>query len=251
MKHINKAAAPIRRRRSFQDPLSDPSIRFIGDGGDGSAVGGGGAPAGDNGGDDSASEGDFDTDSTVDGKMTRKVATPDPDDDEQNGSTADDPRLKAARDEAAQNRIKAREAATEKDQLIQTLGKALGLVKDDDEQGKGPDADALTAQIADEQAKATSAARELAVYKAATSAGGDPDALLDSRRFLDSIKDVDPTDGTKITDAIKAAVNDTQNLASRRAPGASTADTASGPGGGSAPKAEISLADAVASHYSN
>lgn len=250
MKHITrKAAAPIARRRSFQDPLSDPFIRFIGDGGDGSAVGDGGAPAGDNGGDDSASEGDFDTDSTIDGKTVRKVATPDPAEDDEQGSQADDPKLKAARDEAAQNRIKAREAASEKDQLIQTLGKALGLVKDDDEQGKGPDAEALAAQVEKSQTEATSAARELAVYKAAVKAGGDPDALLDSRRFLDSIKDVDPTDGTKITDAIKAAVNDNQNLASRRAPGASTADTASGPGGGSTPKAEVSLEDALASHY--
>ena len=251
MKHVNrKTDAPITRRRSFQDPLSDPSIRFIGDGGDGSAVGDGGAPAGDSG---EAGSGEDQ------GGQSTPPSTSDPSKDggeqgeeqDEQGSQADDPRLKAARDEAAQNRIKAREAASEKDQLIQTLGKALGLVKDDDEQGKGPDADALTAQIADEQAKATSAARELAVYKAATSAGGDPDALLDSRRFLDSIKDVDPTDGTKITDAIKAAVNDNQNLASRRAPGASTADTASGPGGGSTPKADMSLADAVAGHYNH
>ena len=38
MKHINKAAAPIRRRRSFQDPLSDPFIRFMSAGGDGGST---------------------------------------------------------------------------------------------------------------------------------------------------------------------------------------------------------------------
>lgn len=249
MKHINKAAAPIRRRRSFQDPLSDPSIRFIGDGGDGSAVGGGGAPADDNGGDDSASEGDFDTDSTIDGKTVRKVATPDPAEDDEQGSQADDPRLKAARDEAAQNRIKAREAASEKDQLIQTLGKALGLVKDDDEQGKGPDAEALAAQVEKSQTEATEAARELAVYKAAATNGADPSKLLDSRSFLNSIKDVDHGDEKALGAAIKAAVDNNKSFASARVAGASTADTASGPGGGSTPKADMSLADAVAGHY--
>lgn len=250
MKHINKAAAPIRRRMSFQDPLSDPFIRFIGDGGDGSAVGDGGAPAGDNGGDESAGEGDFDTDSTIDGKTVRKVATPDPaEDDEQNGSTADDPKLKAARDEAAQNRIKAREAASEKDQLIQTLGKALGLVKDDDEQGKGPDAEALAAQVEKSQTEATEAARELAVYKAAATNGADPSKLLDSRSFLNSIKDVDHGDEKALGAAIKAAVDNNKSFASARVAGASTADTASGPGGGSTPKADMSLADAVAGHY--
>lgn len=253
MKNISKAAAPIRRRMSFQDPLSDPFIRFLGDGGDGSAVGDGGAPAGDSqGGEDSASEGDFDTDSTADGKAVRQVATPDPaESDDEQGSQADDPKLRAARDEAYKNRQKANTAAQEKDDLIQTLGKALGLVKDDDEQGKGPDLDALTAQIADEQAKSTEAARELAVYKAAATNGADPAKLLDSRGFLASIAEVDHKDANALGAAIKAAVDGDPNFASRRAPGASTADTASGPGGGSAPKAEISLADAVASHYNN
>ena len=165
------------------------------------------------------------------------------------GSQADDPKLKAARDEAAQNRIKAREAASEKDQLIQTLGKALGLVKDDDEQGKGPDAEALAAQVEKSQTEATEAARELAVYKAAATNGADPSKLLDSRSFLNSIKDVDHGDEKALGAAIKAAVDNNKSFASARVAGASTADTASGPGGGSTPKADMSLADAVAGHY--
>ena len=172
-----------------------------------------------------------------------------PHDDEQSGSQADDPKLKAARDEAAQNRIKAREAASEKDQLIQTLGKALGLVKDDDEQGKGPDAEALAAQVEKSQTEATEAARELAVYKAAATNGADPSKLLDSRSFLNSIKDVDHGDEKALGAAIKAAVDNNKSFASARVAGASTADTASGPGGGSTPKADMSLADAVAGHY--
>ena len=248
MKHINRKAAPITRRRSFQDPLSDPFIRFIGDGGDGSAVGDGGAPAGDSGEAGSGEE---------HGGQNGTPSAPDPsaskgeqgEEQDEQGSQADDPKLKAARDEAAQNRIKAREAASEKDQLIQTLGKALGLVKDDDEQGKGPDAEALAAQVEKSQTEATEAARELAVYKAAATNGADPSKLLDSRSFLNSIKDVDHGDEKALGAAIKAAVDNNKSFASARVAGASTADTASGPGGGSTPKADMSLADAVAGHY--
>lgn len=247
MKHITrKAAAPIARRRSFQDPLSDPFIRFMSAGGDGGELGAGGAPAGDGqegqGGDESTPPSNDAETPANDGQQAAQ-------DDEQSGSQADDPKLKAARDEAAQNRIKAREAASEKDQLIQTLGKALGLVKDDDEQGKGPDAEALAAQVEKSQTEATEAARELAVYKAAATNGADPSKLLDSRSFLNSIKDVDHGDEKALGAAIKAAVDNNKSFASARVAGASTADTASGPGGGSTPKADMSLADAVAGHY--
>ena len=254
MKYLkSKEAAPIARRASFQNPLSFPGIRFVGDGGDGSAVGDGGAPAGDNG--DSGNDGDTDTASTIDGRMVREDALPDKqaaqDDDADKGSQADDPKLKAARDEAAQNRIKAREATEQKDALIQQLGKALGLIKDDDGKGEGPDAEALAAQVEKSQAEATTAARELAVYKAAASNGADPAKLLDSRSFLSSIENVDHTDEAAIGKAIKAAVEGNRSFASVRATGASTADTASGPGGGSTPKGEVSIADAVAAHYRN
>ena len=137
MKHTRKAraAAPIGRRASFQNPLSFPGIRFVGDGGDGSAVGDGGAPAGDVQGEQ---VGSIDAskitsnDPSVGGKTItaeqhaefyNEDGTPkdrrSAEDDEQTGSQADDPKLKAARDEAAQNRIKAREATEQKDALIQ------------------------------------------------------------------------------------------------------------------------------------
>ncbi|TSI11964.1 hypothetical protein [Brevibacterium aurantiacum] len=251
MKHTNKAAAPLARRASFQNPLAFPGLRFMADGGDGSAVGAGSAPAGEAG---DGQDGDNSTPSTNDaGDATNDGQ--DADDEQGKPSQADDPKLAAARDEAYQNRVKAREAkeaadatAAEKDALIQQLGKALGLIKDDDK-GDGPDAEALTKQIADEQAKATEAARELAVYKAAATNGADPTKLLDSRSFLASIKDVDHGDEKAIGAAIKAAVDANKSFASARAAGASTADTASGPGGGSTPKAEVSLEDALASHY--
>lgn len=179
----------------------------------------------------------------------------DGEDGEDSGSKADDPRLRKARDEAYANRVKARDAeqaataaAEEKDALIQQIGKALGLVNDDDEDS-GPDADALARSVAEEQQRAADAHRELAVYKAAAKAGGDPEKLLDSRRFLDAIKDVDPADTDAVTAAVKDAVASNPDLAPRRERGASTADTASGPGGGSAPKAEVGLRAALGNHY--
>lgn len=237
-----RAAAPMPRP-SMLAPLSDPRLRFMTagpDGGEGVA----GGTAGD-------SEQAGEAPAPNDGEA--HAETP-PADDEQ-GSQADDPRLKAARDEAAQNRIKAREAkeaadqaASRYDQLVQTLGKGLGLIKDDE--GEAPDAEALAAQVSESQAAAQEAARELAVYKAARGANADPDKLLDSRSFLASIKDVDPTDQAAVKAAVEDAVKANQSFALGRVSSASTADTASGPGGGSAPKAEVSITDAVAAHYS-
>ena len=258
MKHTRKTAAPIARRASFQNPLSFPGIRFMSAGGDGSAVGDGGAPAGDGQGDGEQSSASSETvtvDSIETGRIENGQYVADDkaaqDDDADKGSQADDPKLKAARDEAAQNRIKAREATEQKDALIQQLGKALGLIKDDDGKGEGPDAEALAAQVEKSQAEATSAARELAVYKAAASNGADPAKLLDSRSFLSSIENVDHTDDKAISAAIKTAVDGNRSFASARAAGASTADTASGPGRGSTPKGEVSIHDAVTAHYRN
>lgn len=250
MKHTRKAraAAPIGRRQSFQNPLSHPGIRFMSAGGDGGELGAGGAPAGDGqeaqGGDETAPASNDAETPANDGQQAAQ-------DDEQTGSQADDPKLKAARDEAAQNRIKAREATEQMESLRTTLGKALGLIKDDDGKGEGPDAEALAAQVEKSQAEATTAARELAVYKAAASNGADPAKLLDSRSFLSSIENVDHTDDKAISAAIKAAVDGNKSFALARAAGASTADTASGPGGGSTPKGEVSIHDAVTAHYNN
>lgn len=243
-----KAAAPIARRASFQNPLSFPGIRFMSAGGDGGENPAGGAPAGDPAPSSDPASGQSDP-APADPPQDPAPSDPPANDDEQTGSQADDPKLKAARDEAAQNRIKAREATEQKDALIQQLGKALGLIKDDDDKGDGPDAEALAAQVEKSQAEATTAARELAVYKAAASNGADPAKLLDSRSFLSSIENVDHTDDKAISAAIKTAVDGNKSFALARAAGASTADTASGPGGGSTPKADMSLADAVAGHY--
>ena len=248
MKRTRIPAAAVFVRPSMTSPLSLPALRFLE--GDGTGPDGpqGAAPGGvDNSGSEAGAEGsDPSAEAGSEGV------------DKDSGSKADDPRLKAARDEAAQNRIKARDAQQAADaaeqqraDLIQTLGRALGLVKDDDKGGDGPDADALAKQVEQSQAQAAEAARELAVYKAAAAHGADPAKLLDSRSFLASIAEVDHTDSKALGTAIKTAVQGNSSFALARAAGASTADTASGPGGGSAPKPEVSLADALAQHYSN
>lgn len=244
----NRVTAPLPRP-TMTATLSDPRIRFMTagpEGGEGAAGSSAESQVDDSG--DSGQPSASDTSADAGSEQV----------DDEHGSQADDPKLKAARDEAAQNRIKARDAqkaaedaAAQNTALIQSIGKALGLVKDDDGEGDAPDAEALAQQVAESQAKAAEAARELAVYKAARGANADPDKLLDSRSFLNSIKDVDPTDTTAVTKAVEDAVKANQSFALGRVSGASTADTASGPGGGSAPKAAVSIHDAVTAHYRN
>ncbi|MGH3704196.1 MAG: hypothetical protein ACRDT9_06160, partial [Agromyces sp.] len=81
--------------------------------------------------------------------------------------------------------------------------------------------------------EAREASLKLAVYQAAGTAGGNPDALLDSNTFLASVRELDSTSSdfsTKVTDAIKAAVAANPTLKQARAAGASTVEPAGGTG---------------------
>jgi hypothetical protein len=104
--------------------------------------------------------------------------------------------LEGARSDAATERTK-RQAAEKQTAAVL---KALGL----DPDGK-PDAKALGEQVETERASARQARVELAVFRAAGKAGGDPDALLDSRAFLDSIAELDPT-GPGFSEAVAGAI---------------------------------------------
>jgi hypothetical protein len=108
-----------------------------------------------------------------------------------------------ARSEAGKARTTAKQNAAEeaKKELAQTVAKALGIVEDET-----PDPAQLTAQVAEQTAAARQAQVELAIYRNADAASGDPGALLDSRNFLTAIKDVDPSDSAAIQAAITAAV---------------------------------------------
>ncbi|NUT31536.1 MAG: hypothetical protein HOV79_00525 [Hamadaea sp.] len=126
--------------------------------------------------------------------------------------------LGKARQDAADEKTK-RQAAEKKHQdSLDAIAVALGFKPD-----PKTDPTQLVAQAASERDKATADARaktiELAVYKAAGKAGGDPDALLDSRGFLDALADLDPAAkdfAAKVTAAITDAVKDNPRLAAQQ-----------------------------------
>ncbi|MFM9675780.1 hypothetical protein [Streptomyces brasiliscabiei] len=136
--------------------------------------------------------------------------------------------LKTANGEAAKARTTAKKSAADeaRNEIVQELGKALGLIKDDDK--TPPDPAVLKQQIESATAAHRETAVELAVYRGAAKHGADPDALTDSRAFLNSIKGLDPTDeefAKKVNAAIKAAVADNPKLkAASQAPARTSSD---------------------------
>lgn len=136
--------------------------------------------------------------------------------------------LKTANGESAKARTTAKKAAADeaRGEVMKELGKVLGLVEDDDK--TPPDPAALKAQIESATAAHRETAVELAVYRGASKFGADPDALTDSRAFLASIRDLDPTDegfAKAVNAAIKAAVADNPKLKTAgQAPARSSGD---------------------------
>ena len=129
------------------------------------------------------------------------------------------------RKEAGDHRTAAKTAGDDASKaLTEKLAVALGLKPD-----AATDPAALTASLTTAQAAAVQSARELAVYKAA-SGTANPDRLLDSTKFLTSIKGIDPSDGPAIKAAIDAAVAADASLKAARAAGASSVDTSGGTG---------------------
>ena len=102
---------------------------------------------------------------------------------------------------AARTNAKAQAADEARAELANTIGKALGLVEDET-----IDPAKLTESLTTSQAEAKQARVELAVFRNAATAGGDPAALLDSSSFLASLAAVDPTDSAAVTAAIQSAV---------------------------------------------
>lgn len=116
------------------------------------------------------------------------------------------------RAENARDRTTARDNAAQqaRDEVVQSIGQALGLVDGDNT----PDAEQLTSQLTEQTNTAKQAQLELAVYKAAADPdlGADAAALLDSRSFLEKVAELDPTKTDDITSAIKEAVKDNPRL---------------------------------------
>lgn len=110
--------------------------------------------------------------------------------------------IRDLRKENASRRAKSSTAAEEaRKEVAQTIGKALGLVEDEQ-----IDPARLTESLTAAQTQAKQAQVALAVYQNASTAGGDPVALLDSTTFLKSVEGVDPADTAAVAAAIAAAV---------------------------------------------
>lgn len=153
--------------------------------------------------------------------------------------------VRALRKENAKDRTAAKQKAADDAQasLVQQIGKALGLIKDEDDT---PTPDDLTRQLAAEQDAKRSAQTALAVYRAAQGIA-DPDMLTDSARFHKAIADVDITDQQAVTDAVKAFIKDHPQYAGTRAPQAGGANTIDHPAGsGETTPQSTSLNQAVA-----
>lgn len=108
------------------------------------------------------------------------------------------------RRENASSRVVAKQNAADeaRTQLAQQIGKALGLVQDDEP----ADPAKLTEQLTAAGLEARQAKVALAVYRAADGANGDPVALLDSASFLAKAALLDPADPAAISAAITEAV---------------------------------------------
>lgn len=152
--------------------------------------------------------------------------------------------IRDARADAGKARTNAKQAAADqaRQDLAQQIGKALGLVKDGD---AAPDPAKLAEQLAGAQTEGQQARTELAVFRAAARHGADPEKLLDSRKFADQIKGLDPGDSKKLGELIKKAVEDNPAYRATTAPPASGAPMGGSPPGNK-PK---TLADAVANRY--
>lgn len=160
---------------------------------------------------------------------------------------ADDPRVKRANAQAANYRtqLRAEQEARQalQDQLTaqgETLGKLAAVFNPDAPAGDDP-AEALqtiTAEAESLRTENTTLRAELAVHAVAADNGGNPNALLDSRSFLNTLQALDATADDyrdQVAEAIKSAVESNANLsaagpapAKGGAPGAGQGSAGSG-----------------------
>lgn len=128
----------------------------------------------------------------------------------------------------ARTDAKTKAAQEAKNDLVQEMGKVLGLIKGDKDK---PSADELVKQLTAQQEAAKAAQTQLSVYRAAGKLA-DPDMLLDSASFLASLKDVDVADAKAVQAAVKAFVTDHPKFAPTQAAGPSTVEHPGGTGEG-------------------
>lgn len=145
---------------------------------------------------------------------------------------------------AARTNAKAQAAEEARKELAQSIAKIL----DPDATEPTDDPAKLTESLTTSQAEAKQARAELAVFRNADAAGGDPAALLDSASFLASLAAVDPADAAAVTAAIQAAVTANPRLGAApiapAIPGAPAPNPAQGASGNGGPSLEAQIAEA-------
>lgn len=149
--------------------------------------------------------------------------------------------IRDTRSEAATHRTAKTAAEQQSQGILQAIAKAAGI----EVPGEKPDPAKLAADLTAAQNTAKQSAIQLAVYKAASAAGGNPDALLDSNTFLANVRELDPTSSdfnTKVTEAITTAVTANPSLKAARAAGASSVDTSAAGSGETGQITEAQLA---------
>jgi hypothetical protein len=161
--------------------------------------------------------------------------------------------LADARSEAGKARTVAKKQAADDavKELTQSLGKALGFVKDD----TPPDPKALAEAIAKKDttiSEKESVIRakdvELAVWSRADKLSAKAGALLDSRAFVAKLATLDPSEKgfqTALDQAIKDAVKENNAFSASQSAGQSGGDLSGGTGEGGAKQRPTSLSAAV------
>lgn len=134
--------------------------------------------------------------------------------------------IRDTRKEAGDNRTAKTAAETQAQSILAAVAKAAGIKVE----GEQPDPAKLTADLTTAQQAQADTARQLAIYKAASTAGADPAKLLDSNSFMTSVQGLDPTDGEAVAAAITSAVTANTSLKAARAAGASGIEQTGGTG---------------------
>lgn len=164
---------------------------------------------------------------------------PKPEAPETKQETFDRDYVEKLRQEAAENRTKARDAEKqakdEADARVKAILEAAGIKTEGDEDPEAAakaqaEQNASRAEAA--EAERDQAKRELAIYKQANKSGADTDLLLDSTSFLNATKDISPDDAEAIETAIKKALETNPRFKSAQAAGQSGADFNGGTGEG-------------------
>ena len=145
--------------------------------------------------------------------------------------------------------VKGRQKVADLNQRQKDILKAAGI--DTDEQ----DPEKVRALLEQERDAARKDARdtkvELAVFRLASPAGADPNALLDSRSFMAKLDKVDENDSDEVKTLITDWVKDNPKFKTTAAgrPGNTASDHAGGTGEQVKAKTPQSLSDAFAGHY--